>query len=63
MDNYLIIGRDPCGNYTIRAEYQGRRYRQMTYVWYRKRDAVKEYREQFGLKHKPFITVDWTKNN
>ena len=61
MENYLIIGRDSCGNYRIRAEYNGRRYKQMTYVWYRKRDAIKEYRAQFGLKHKPFITVDWTK--
>lgn len=61
MENYLIISRDECNNYRVRAEYQGRRFRQLTFMWYSKRDAIKAYREQFGLKHKPFITVDWTK--
>ena len=61
MENYLIISRDECGNYRIRAEYQGRRYPALTMVFYSKRGAVKEYRRHSGLKHKPFIVIDWTR--
>lgn len=63
MDNYLIIGQDECGNYRIRAEYNGRRYKQLVMMFYNKREAIKEYRRQMGLTRKPFIMVDWTKAN
>ncbi len=61
MENYLIISRDECNNYRIRAEYQGRHYPVLTMVFYTKRGAVKEYRRHYNLTRKPFITIDWTR--
>ena len=61
MDNYLIISRDECGNYRIRAEYNGRRYPTLTMVFYSKRGAVKEYRRHHGLTGKRFTVIDWTR--
>jgi len=61
MENYLYIGKDNCNNYVIRAEYDGKRFRHMTYIWYSKRNAIKAYRQQFNLERKRFITIDFTK--
>ena len=61
MENYLIISRDECGNYRIRAEYNGRRYKPLTMVFYSKRGAIKEYRRYNGLTHKRLTVIDWTK--
>lgn len=61
MDNYLIISRDECNNYRIRAEYQGRRFPGLTMIFYSKRDAIKEYRRHHGLTRKPFTVIDQTR--
>ena len=36
-------------SYYITAHYNGKHYRQMHYMYYSKREAVKLYREKFGL--------------
>lgn len=61
MENYLIIGRDIYGNYTIRAELDGLRLDQIKYMFYSKREAVRAYRARFGLTGKHFFTIDNTR--
>ena len=62
MDNYLIITKNrgfDMNGYTIRAEYNGERLPRWNYYGYGKRDAIRKYREKFGLKNKKFIKVEW----
>lgn len=59
-NNYLIIWRIP-GGYKIRAEMEinPNRYHSMKYYDYSKREAIRQYRQQFGLvgKHLQLIEI------
>lgn len=58
MDNYLIISYPAGGGIRITTEYNGSR-RSMLYLFYTKKDAIKEHRARYGLQHKHFITVEY----
>jgi hypothetical protein len=59
-NNYLSIWRIP-GGYKIRAEMEinPNKYHSMKYYDYSKREAIRQYRQQFGLvgKHLQLIEI------
>lgn len=55
---YKIAGFDMPG-YSIQAELDETKLDRMKYYGYSKRDAVRLYREKYGLKHKKLIKVEY----
>lgn len=65
MSGYIIIGRDTCGNYTIRGCVYGitdGETRTTTYIFYSKRDAIRKWCIDNGAIHKRIYVYDNTKN-
>ena len=59
MINEIIIGKDDCGNYSIKAIYNGKFYGSkwnsaIRFIGYSKKEAEKCFREKFGLQNKRF---------
>ena len=62
MDNYITIcninGFGEHG-YKIRATYEGQEVTSWKYYGYSKREAIRLYRERFGLKYKKLLKVEY----
>lgn len=52
----IIIKREGC--WLVIRDSKGH---EMQYLYYSKRERLKRFREQFGLKHKKVDLYDWTK--